>query len=108
MTENKIAVLGSEDFTMPFAALGLDTYPVSDDKTAIIDNAKKIVEDQYSLALVAENVAQAAEEIFNSVRQQTLPCVLVVPFTTEPEGFATRSLGQALKMAMGVDILKDD
>jgi len=30
---------------------------------------------------------------------------VVVPFTTESEGFATEALGEVLKLATGIDIL---
>jgi vacuolar-type H+-ATPase subunit F/Vma7 len=106
--ENSIAVLGSSDFVMPFSALGIDTFGVTDNRQSIIDSAKKIIEEKYALVIVAENIAPQAEEVFAAVHKKTLPCVLVVPFTTESEGFATRSLGQALKMAMGINVLQNN
>lgn len=106
--ENSIAVLGSSDFAMPFSALGVDTFDVTDEQQSVIDSAKKILEEKYSLVVVAENVAPQAEQVFSAVRQKTLPCILVVPFTTESEGFATQSLGKALKLAMGVNVLKSN
>ena len=106
--ENAIAVLGSSNFVMPFSALGVDTFDVTDERQSIIDGAKKILEKKYSLVVVAENVAPQAEQVFSVVRQKTLPCVLVVPFTTESEGFATQSLGKALKLEMGVNVLKSN
>ncbi len=106
--EQKIAVLGSSDFVMPFAALGVDTFATGEQRQSIVDNAAKIIEEKYAMVVVAENVAPAAEEVFGSVRKKTLPCVVVVPFTTESTGFATQSLGHALKMAMGINILKSD
>jgi vacuolar-type H+-ATPase subunit F/Vma7 len=108
MMENKIAVLGGSDFVMPFSALGIDTFDVADERQSIIDGAKRILEEKYSLVVVAENIAPQAEKVFAEVRQKTLPCVLVVPFTTESEGFATQSLGRALKMATGVNVLKSN
>lgn len=108
MMENRIAVLGSSDFVMPFSALGVDTFDVTDEKQSIIDNARKILEEKYALIVVAENIAPQAEQIFVNVRKKTLPCIVVVPFTTESEGFATQSLGQALKLAMGVNVLKSN
>ncbi len=106
--ENKIAVLGSPDFVMPFSALGVDTFDVTDERQTVIDGAKKILEEKYALVVVAENIAPQAEEVFSAVRKKTLPCVVVVPFTTESEGFATQSLGQILKMAMGINVLQNN
>jgi vacuolar-type H+-ATPase subunit F/Vma7 len=103
--EGKIAVLGDTDFVMPFSALGLDTYPTGLNEGDITENAKTIISEKYALVVVAENIAKQADEVFSAYQAKALPCVVVVPFTTEPEGFAVRSLGQALKMATGIDIL---
>ena len=111
--EGKIAVLGAPDFVMPFSALGVDTYPVGQTTGDITENAEKIVSgtpprgnhDKYALVVVAENIAPAVEEIFSAYQNVPTPCIVVVPFTTESEGFATRALGEVLKMATGINIL---
>lgn len=105
MMENKIAVLGNPDFVMPFSALGLDTFAVSDSTEQIRESAAKIIQEKYSLIVVAENTITAAQQVFESKQTKTLPVVVVVPFTTESEGLATKSLADALKMATGVNIL---
>lgn len=105
--ESKVAVLGNADFVMPFTALGLDTFASGEGSTEVVDRAKEIIDGQYGLVIVAENVAPAAEEVFSSVQKLAVPCVVVVPFTTESQGFATKSLGHALKMATGIDIFSD-
>ena len=103
--EGKIAVLGDTDFVMPFSALGLDTYPVGQERSDITENAQKIISEKYALVVVAENVASAADEVFSDYQDVPTPCIVVVPFTTESKGFATRSLGEVLKMATGINIL---
>lgn len=108
MMENKIAVLGSNDFVTPFSALGLDTFAVSDSDDEIRNNASKIIESKYTLIVVAENIAPIVKDAFEPVQNKTLPAVIVVPFTAEPTGFATESLGEALKMATGVNILENN
>jgi len=105
--DGKVAVLGNADFVMPFSAMGLDTYPVGA-RDEITDAAQQILERKYALVVVAENVAKAADEVFESVRKEPVPGIVVVPFTTEPEGFATRALGEVLKRATGIDILQND
>jgi V/A-type H+-transporting ATPase subunit F len=104
--EGKIAVLGDTDFVMPFSALGVDTFAVEQTPAEIAENARKIVEENYALVVVAENIAQKAEEVFADYRDKPTPCVVVVPFTTKSEGYATQALGEVLKMATGIDILK--
>lgn len=105
--EGKIAVLGDTDFVMPFSAMGLDTYASSEMADDISENAKKIIEGKYVLVVVAENIAPKTQEVFSDYQKTPTPCIVVVPFTTESEGFATRALGEAIKMATGINILKD-
>jgi V/A-type H+/Na+-transporting ATPase subunit F len=103
--EGKVAVLGDEDFVMPFSALGLDTFAVEQRRDQIVDAARRIVDAKYALVVVAEDVARAADEVFTETETSPTPCIVVVPFTTESEGFATEALGQVLKLATGIDIL---
>ncbi len=106
--EGKIAVLGDTDFVMPFSALGVDTYAVGRERDDITENAKKIISQKYTLVVVAENIAPAAEEVFSAYEDAPTPCIMVVPFTTESKGYATRSLGETLKMATGINILQNN
>ena len=104
--EGKVAVLGNADFVMPFSALGVDTYPVGHTKEQMIEAAHKIVGDKYTLVVVAENIAPIVEAVFADFDNMPTPCIVVVPFTTESEGFATKELGKVLKMATGINILR--
>ena len=106
--EGKIAVLGGTDFVMPFSALGVDTYPVGLTAGDVAENAQKIIDEKYALVVVAENIALTAEEVFSAYEDMPTPCIMVVPFTTESEGFATKALGEALKMATGINILQNN
>jgi vacuolar-type H+-ATPase subunit F/Vma7 len=106
--EGKIAVLGDTNFVMPFSALGVDTYAVGAERNDVTESAKNIISQKYALVVVAENIAKAAEEVFAAYEDAPTPCIMVVPFTTEPEGYATRSLGEMLKMATGINILQNN
>jgi len=105
--EGKAAALGDADFVMPFAALGLDTFAVEPEADSIAETATEIVKRKYSLVVTTENVAEFAAEVFEATQKKATPCVVVVPFTTEPTGFATETLGKLLKMATGINILAD-
>ena len=105
--EGKVAAIGDSDFVMPFSVLGVDIYPVGPLAEEIIENARRIIEGNYTLVVVAENVAPVAEEVFSSQQNVPTPCIVVVPFTTESEGFATRALAAVLKMATGINILQN-
>jgi len=105
--EQNVAVIGNADFVMPFSALGLDTYAV-DDTPSIIESARRIIEKEYALVVIAENIAQITEEFFSGQADSPIPCVVVVPFTSESQGFATEALEKVLKMAIGIDILQNN
>ena len=105
--EQKISVIGSTDFVMPFSALGVDTYPVGQVAGDIAESAKKIISEKYALVVVAENIAPAAQEVFSASQDAPIPCIVVVPFTTESEGFATQALEEVLKIATGINILQN-
>ncbi len=104
----KVAVLGDADFVMPFAAMGLDTFAVEQAPEQMKESARKLIEQKYALIVVAENIAGTVQEVFDTCRDAPTPCVVVVPFTTESEGHATRVLGETLKMATGIDILQNN
>ena len=72
-----------------------------------VQAAQRIVDAKYALVVVAEDVARAADEVFAATDTAPTPCIVVVPFTTESEGFATEALGQVLKLATGIDILQN-
>ena len=103
----KAAALGNEDFVMPFTALGLVSFAVEDDPEQIRKAAQEILDQKYSLVVVAEDAAHIANDVFAQTAGMALPCVVVVPFTEEPKGFAVQSLGRALKLATGIDIVNN-
>jgi V/A-type H+-transporting ATPase subunit F len=106
--EGKVAVLGNADFVMPFSALGVDTYLAGQTAEQMAESAEKIITGRYALVVVAENIAPAVEEAFSTQMDAPIPCIVVVPFTTESEGFATQALAHALRMATGVNILQNN
>ncbi len=101
----KAAALGNEDFVMPFTALGLISFAVGNEPEQLRQSAQKIIDEKFSLVVVAEDVAHTVQDIFDQTAGSALPCIVVVPFTKEPQGFATASLAKALKMATGIDII---
>jgi len=106
--EGKVAVLGGADFVMPFSALGVDTFPVEQQRDSVLEAAQRILDADYAMVVVAENVARDADEVFADVESRPTPCVVVVPFTTESQGFATEALGKVLKLATGINVLQNN
>jgi len=105
--QGKVAILGSADFVMPYSALGMDCFSVDDKAAQIVRSAQKIIDDKYVLVIVSENMAAAAQEVFGRFATKPVPCVVVVPFTTESKGFANENLSRLLKNATGINILQN-
>ena len=105
--EGKVAVLGSADFVMPFTAIGLETFVVAEDTESIQETARKLLRGQYALIVVSETIAEITDKVFKEVYNETLPCIVPMPFTEKSTGFATRSLGETLRMATGIDIMQN-
>jgi vacuolar-type H+-ATPase subunit F/Vma7 len=105
--QGKVAIIGSSDFVMPYSALGVDCFAVEQTDEQILQTAEKIVEGKYALVVVSETIAPTAHQVFEQFNTKTTPCVLVVPFTTESEGFAINNLSKLLKIATGIDILQN-
>ena len=83
----------------------MDTFAVEAERQTVLETAGEIVRLNYALIVVSENIAVLAQEAFEDAVKKAVPCILVVPFATESEGFATNALGKALKMATGINIL---
>lgn len=104
--EGKVAVIGNADFVMPFSALGVDTFSVEQTAGQIKEAAREIAKQHYALVVVAENIAAAADEVFSDYKDAPTPCIVVVPFTTASEGYATEALAEVLKTATGINIMQ--
>jgi vacuolar-type H+-ATPase subunit F/Vma7 len=103
--ESKVAVIGDSDFVMAFSALGLEGFAIEATQESVSESAEKIIKDQYGLVVVAENIATMADVVFSRIEKEATPCVVVVPFLRESDGFATDALSRVLKAATGIDIL---
>ncbi len=106
--QGKVAVLGNNDFVMPFRAMGLETFTVKTQKQEVLDAAEKIVKENFTLVVVAENIAAFANTAFEQTNKNATPCVVTTPFTTESKGFAIEKLGKLLKIATGINILENN
>ncbi len=104
--KGNIAALGTQEFTGVFAAAGVDPFVVAKDQDQIRKRAAEIVEGEYALVFVSEDVAELAEETFSSWEEKVTPVLLAVPFMSDSSGFALRRLGVAVKHATGVDIVQ--
>jgi len=106
--EGKIAAIGDTDFVMPFSAIGVDTFSTGVGKEDSVERARSIIDKKYTLVIVSEDIADEVEKVFSTYQNLPVPCIVILPFTRESEGLATKSLGKLLKMATGINILQNN
>lgn len=102
----KIAVLGDRDSIYGFAALGLDTYPVSDpDEAGKV--LKKLAGAGYAVIYITEALQAALETQIDIYRAQALPAIIPIPGVTGNTGMGILNVKKSVEQAVGSDIIFD-
>ncbi len=100
----RIAVLGDRDSIYGFAALGLDTYPVSETEEAA-KLLKKLVDGQYAVIYVTEALQAKLETEIDRYRTVQLPAIIPIPGVSGNTGMGMRSVKKSVEQAVGSDII---
>ena len=103
----KIAVMGGRDTVMGFKALGLDTYPVSDDAEAR-SSFQKITapEENYAVIYLEENLSKTLSQEISRFTGKAYPAIILIPGRDGSQGLSLNALHEAVIRAIGTDILK--
>lgn len=100
----KIAVIGDYESIYGFAALGLDTYPVT-----LPEKAKEILnrlaEEKYGIVYVTEVLAAAMQKEIEEFKLKPVPAVIVIPGTYGNSGIGVEGVKKSVEQAVGSDIL---
>lgn len=100
----KIAVLGDYDSIYGFAALGLDTFPVTD-----LDEAEKTLihlsENKYAVIYVTEKLAAAMPRAIERFKESLMPSVILIPGVSGNTGAGVESVKKSVEQAVGSDII---
>ena len=94
----KIAVMGAYDSIYGFAALGLDTFPVSD----IQEGEKllrRIAEGDYAVIYITEALAAELKQ------EQVVPAIIQIPGVSGNTGAGITGVKKSVEQAVGSDIL---
>jgi V/A-type H+/Na+-transporting ATPase subunit F len=103
----KIAVLGDRDSIYGFAALGLDTYPVSDGEDAA-KKLKSLAEGQYAVIYITEALQAKLEIEIDHYRTEKLPAIIPIPGVSGNTGRGMLSVKKSVEQAVGSDIIFND
>ena len=103
----KIAVIGEYDSIYGFAALGLDTFPVSDPDEAK-QKLHKLAEGAYAVIYITEALAAVLEHEVEKYREEMLPAIIQIPGVSGNTGAGVAGVKKSVEQAVGSDILFGD
>ena len=95
----KVAVVGDYDSIYGFAALGLETFPVSDVK----ETEKVFLElasASYAVIYITEAAAAGIETAIDRYREQPLPSVILIPGISGNTGKGVESVKHSVEQAV--------
>lgn len=101
----KIAVVGGRETVMGFKALGLDVFPVSDDKEAHRTLRDLTREEQYAIIYLEESLANALSSEIDKFKDNPTPAIILIPGREGSLGLGQSALKDAVVRAVGSDIL---
>ena len=100
----KIAVMGDQDSIYGFAALGLDTYPVTGREEAA-KLLKTLAEGKYAVIYVTESLQAEIEAEIDRYITDYLPAIIPIPGVSGNTGKGIRNVKKSVERAVGSDII---
>ena len=100
----KIAVMGDRDSIYGFAALGLDTFPVTE-KDEAADTLKKLAQGAYAIIYMTESCAQMLGEEVEKYATEKIPAILPIPGVSGNTGAGIGNVKKMVEQAVGSDII---
>ena len=99
----KIAVMGDYDSIYGFAALGLDTFPVTPAEAG--ERLHQLVADGYGIIYITEALAADLKQETARHEGQILPAIIEIPGVSGNTGSGVRGVKKSVEQAVGSDIL---
>jgi V/A-type H+-transporting ATPase subunit F len=103
----RIGVLGDRDSIYGFAALGLDTVPVTDPAEAA-KTFRRMAEGGYAVIYITEALAQVLEHEIARCSAAMLPAVILIPGVSGNTGAGIKQVKKFVEQAVGSDIIFND
>lgn len=99
----KIAVMGDYDSIYGFAALGLDTFPVTPAEAG--ERLHQLIADGYGIIYITEALAADLKQETARYEGQILPAIIEIPGVSGNTGSGVRGVKKSVEQAVGSDIL---
>ena len=99
----KIAVMGDYDSIYGFAALGLDTFPVTPAEAG--ERLHQLAAEGYGIIYITEALAADLKQETARYEGQILPAIIEIPGVSGNTGSGVRGVKKSVEQAVGSDIL---
>ncbi len=100
----RIAVLGDYDSIYGFAALGLDTCPVSTREEAQ-EKLKELADGEYAVIYITEYWAAQLKNEIDRYQDRVIPAIILIPGVSGNTGAGVEGVSKSVEKAVGSDIL---
>ena len=100
----KVAVLGDRDSIYGFAAIGLETYPVSNAEEAA-KILKELADSQYAVIYITESLQSGLESEIDKYMSERLPAIIPIPGVSGNTGMGMRNVKKSVERAVGSDLI---
>ncbi len=100
----RIAVMGDTDSIYGFAALGLDTYPVTD-PVAASKKLRELADGDYAVIYITEALADKLTAEIDHYREMMLPAIILIPGVSGNTGKGIQAVKKSVEQAVGSDII---
>ena len=100
----KVAVIGDRDSIYGFAALGLDTFPVSEQAEAA-RKLRELCEGDYAVVYITEALAESLKNEVERYRLVRLPAIIPIPGVSGNTGMGIANVKKSVEQAVGSDII---
>jgi V/A-type H+-transporting ATPase subunit F len=101
----KIAVLGGTDTVLAFKALGLDTFPISDDADAKSVFKKATDDASNAIIYLEERFAAVLADEISAYHGSVTPAIILIPGREGSMGLSLNALRESVLKAVGTDVL---
>ena len=96
--------MGDTDSIYGFAALGLDTYPVTD-PVAASKKLRELAEGDYAVIYITEALADKLTAEIDHYREMMLPAIILIPGVSGNTGKGIQAVKKSVEQAVGSDII---
>lgn len=103
----RVAVVGDLGSIIGFRGMSMETFAVASPEEAVETMDRLVQSEAYAVIYVTEQVSDEAAEIIAELRFKPMPAIVTIPQAGEFQGLGKMVIQDAVKKAIGFNILGD-